>query len=226
MPLKFPVPIVYPITSGKSTPQTTPDILRLVRAAVDAEVPLFQIREKSLSARMLYELVVRAVSITHGSKTRLIVNDRVDVARAAAADGVQLTARSLPADVVRKTCGPEFVIGVSTHSREEAEAARAGGADFIVFGPVFETESKRAFGPPQGLDKLRDVTSALNEFPVLAIGGISLDNISACLDAGARGVAGISLFNNVEIYSALQYVPWRRIRLSDDETGGAYNCGG
>jgi len=191
MPLKFPVPIVYPITSGKASP---PDILRLVRAAVDAEVPLFQIREKSLSARALYELVVGAVSITRASKTRLLVNDRVDVARAAGADGVHLTAHSLPADVVRSACGPDFLIGVSTHSREEAQAARAGGADFVVFGPVFETESKRLFGPPQGLDQLREVTSEMGEFPVFAIGGITLEKIPACLSAGARGIAGITLF--------------------------------
>jgi thiamine-phosphate pyrophosphorylase len=178
----------------------------LIQAAVDAEVPLFQIREKALSARVLYELVMRAVSITRGSKTRLIVNDRVDVARAAGADGVQLTAHSLPADVVRRTCGAEFLIGVSTHSLEEAQAARARGADFVVFGPVFETESKRAFGPPQGLGSLCDVTRELNGFPVLAIGGIALDNIRACLDVGARGVAGISLFNNAEIYSTLRNV--------------------
>jgi thiamine-phosphate pyrophosphorylase len=145
---------------------------------------------------VLYELVVRAVSITRDTKTQLLVNDRVDVARAAGADGVHLTARSLPADVVRMTCGSEFLIGVSTHSLEEAQAARAGGADFVVFGPVFETESKRAFGPPQGLSKLHAITRALDDFPVLAIGGITLDNIAACLSAGARGIAGISLFNN------------------------------
>jgi len=200
MPLKFPVPTVYPITSGKSS---IPDILRLIHAAVDAEVPLFQIREKTLSARALYEVVVRAVSVTRDSKTRLIVNDRVDVARAAGADGVQLTARSLPASIVRRVCGSEFLIGASTHSREEAQAARDGGADFVVFGPVFETESKRAFGPPQGLEKLRDVARALDEFPVLAIGGITLENIPACLSAGARGVAGISLFSHPEIYLKL-----------------------
>ena len=200
MPLKFPVPTVYPITSGKSS---IPDILRLIHAAVDAEVPLFQIREKTLSARALYEVVVRAVSVTRDSKTRLIVNDRVDVARAAGADGVQLTARSVPASIVRRVCGPELLIGVSTHSREEAQAARDGGADFVLFGPVFETDSKRAFGPPQGLKKLRDVARALDEFPVLAIGGITLENIPACLSAGARGVAGISLFSHPEIYLKL-----------------------
>ena len=196
MPLRFPLPIIYPITSGKTT---TPDILLLVRAAVNAEVPLFQIREKSLSARALYELVVDAVSITRGTKTRLLVNDRVDVARAAGADGVHLTAHSLPAAIVRQVYGPEFLIGVSTHSSEEALSARAGGADFVVFGPVFETESKRAFGPPQGLDKLRDVTRELDGFPVLAIGGITLDNIPACMSAGASGVAGISLFSRNEL---------------------------
>jgi len=203
MPLKVTVPIIYPITSGAAT---TPDILRSVQAAVDAEVPLFQIREKSLSARALYELVVRAVSITRGSKTRLMVNDRVDVARAAGADGVHLTAHSLPADVVRMTCGAEFLIGVSTHSVEEARAARDGGADFVVFGPIFSTESKRAFGPPQGLAALRAITRELDGFPVLAIGGITLDNIAGCLSAGASGVAGITLFNNAEIYLTLRDV--------------------
>ena len=204
MPLKFRRPIIYPITSGATTPQTTPDdpqfsaVLQLVRAAVDSEVPLFQIREKSMDERVLYELVVRAVSITHGSKTRLLVNSRVDIARAAGADGAQLTAHSLPADVVRKTCGPEFLIGVSTHSHAEAQAAQAGGADFVVFGPVFETESKRAYGPPQGLKKLREVTLALNEFPVLAIGGITLENVGECVESGASGVAAIRLLNDAE----------------------------
>jgi len=204
MALKFPVTSLYPITGGKTTPQTTPDdpqfsaILELVRAAVNAEVPLFQIREKSLPGRVLYELVVRAVSITQGSGTRLLVNDRSDIARAAGADGVHLTTHSLPTAVVRSAFGPEFLIGVSSHSVEEAQAARDGGADFVLFGPVFETESKRVFGPPQGLDKLREVTRQLNEFPVFAIGGITLDNIAACLEAGAAGIAAIRLFDDVE----------------------------
>lgn len=148
--------------------------------------------------RVLYELVLRAVAITSGSQTRLLVNDRVDVARAAGANGVHLTAQSLPAAVVRRICGSEFLIGVSTHSLADARAAQTADADFVVFGPVFETESKREFGPPQGLDQLRAVTSELGEFPVLAIGGITLDNSSACLDAGAVGIAGISLFDSVE----------------------------
>jgi thiamine-phosphate pyrophosphorylase len=188
---------VYPITSGQATPDD-PQFLRLVRAAVDAEVPLFQIREKLLSARVLFELVARAAEITHGSKTRLLVNDRSDIARAAGADGVHLTAQSLPVEVVRKTCGAEFLIGVSTHSLAEAQAARDAGADFVVFGPVFETESKRAYGAPQGPEKLREVTRALGEFPVVAIGGITLENFSECFEAGARGVAAIRMLNTAE----------------------------
>ena len=192
--MRLNLPITYPITNGKTTPQTISDTLRFVRAAVEAEVVLLQIREKSLPARVLYELVARAAEISRDSKTRLLVNDRADIARAAGADGVHLTARSLPADVVRSTFGSEFLIGVSTHSLDEARAARDGGADFVVFGPVFETESKRGFGAPQGLDKLRQVADELRGFPVLAIGGISLENAGACFDAGASGVAAISLF--------------------------------
>jgi thiamine-phosphate pyrophosphorylase len=201
MPLQLPLPIIYAITSGATTSHTTPEspefsnILVLIEAAVAAELPLVQIREKSLSARVLYELTSRAVAITRGSKTRLLVNDRFDIARAAGADGVHLTTRSLPANIVRRVCGEDFLLGVSTHSIETALEARADGANFVVFGPVFDTESKRAFGPPQGLAKLREVTSALQGFPVVAIGGINLENVLECFDAGASGMAAIRLFN-------------------------------
>jgi len=148
-----------------------------------------------LHARVLFELVARAAEITRGSRTRLLVNDRSDIARAAGADGVHLTTQSLPADVVRKIFGAEFLIGVSTHSLEEARLARAAGADFVVFGPVFE---KRGYGAPQGVDKLAEVTRALGEFPVVAIGGITLDNVDECFQAGARGIAAIRLLNDAE----------------------------
>ena len=145
---------------------------------------------------MLYEITERAVEITRGSDTRLLVNDRSDIARVAGADGVHLTSKSLRAEVVRKIYGPQFLIGVSTHSLDEARAARTGGADFIVFGPVFETDSKREFGEPQGLNRLEEVTSELRGFPVVAIGGITLDNARVCFEAGASGVAAIRLLND------------------------------
>lgn len=209
MPINLPGPIIYPITNGTTTAQTTPEdlkfsnILRLVEAAVAAKVPLFQIREKQLSARVLYELTARAVEITRGGDTRLLVNDRSDIARAAGADGVHLTTKSLPANVVRKIYGPDFLIGVSTHSDEEALAAKVGGADFVVFGPVFNTESKRELGEPQGLEKLQEIAGKLREFPVIAIGGIALDNAGACFRAGASGVAAIRLFNDAERMSSI-----------------------
>lgn len=170
-------------------------LFHLVETAVIRQIPLFQIREKKLPTRQLHALVSRAVEITRGSSTRLLVNDRFDVALAAGADGVHLTSTSLPARIVREVCGPEFLIGVSTHSVEEARAARRGGADFVVFGPVFETESKREFGPPQGLEKLQEVTNELESFPVLAIGGVTLDNAEKCYAMGASGFAGISWFS-------------------------------
>ena len=110
---------------------------------------------------------------------------------------MHLTSQSLPAEVIRKIYGPEFLIGVSTHSLDEARAARVGGANFVVFGPVFETESKRAFGEPQGLDKLREVTSELGEFLVLAIGGITRENSASCIGAGASGFAAIRMFEEL-----------------------------
>src|SRR5689334_4028396 len=182
----LPQPILYAITSGATTSQTTRDdpefaaILDLIESAIIRKIPLFQIREKRLPTRTLYELVSRAAEITRGSATRLLVNDRFDVASAAGADGVHLTTVSLPTRVVREVCGPNFLIAVSTHSLDEARRARDEGADFVVFGPVFETESKRAFGPPQGLEKLQRVTSELRGFPVLAIGGVTLDNAESC----------------------------------------------
>lgn len=201
MPLNSHRPILYAITNGATKSETTPDdpgfnrILHLAEGAVAAQISLFQIREKNLNARVLYELVARAVKITRGSLTKLLVNDRVDIALAAGADGVHLTSASLPARVVRRICGPEFLIGVSTHSLETARDARDSGADFALFGPVFETESKRAYGPPQGLHKLQQITSDLQSFPVVAIGGITLDNAESCFAAGASGIAGIRLFD-------------------------------
>jgi len=147
--------------------------------------------------------VARAAELTRGSKTRLLVNDRSDIARAAGADGVHLTAQSLRVEVVRKTCGAEFLIGVSTHSLDEARAARAGGADFVVFGPVFETASKRVYGEPQGIDTLAAVARELGEFPVVAIGGVTLENAGECFDAGASGVAAIGMFNDAENLSSI-----------------------
>ncbi len=160
-----------------------------------ADIDLLQIREKRLNTRVLFELASRAASITHGTTTRLLINERADVASAAGADGVHLTAQSVPVEEVRRAFGSGFLIGSSTHSVTEAVEARNGGADFIVFGPVFETLSKRGYGEPVGIDALADVVSTLPGFPVLALGGIKLDNVVECARAGAAGVAAITMFD-------------------------------
>ena len=172
------------------------DILTLVRAGCRARVSLIQLREKNLPSRTLYELALRCAEITAGTYTRLLINDRADIARAARADGVHLTTRSVEACVIRRTFGTEFLIGVSTHSLAEARAARDEGADFAVFGPVFDTPSKRIYGTPVGLDRLREAAQNLSPFPLIAIGGVTLKNARVVLDAGAKGVAAIRLFSD------------------------------
>ena len=202
MPFNPQRPLLYLITSGETTLQTTPatkdfsSILRLIEVAVAWGVDLLQIREKKLSANVLYKLSARAAEITRGSATKLVINDRSDVAASARADGVHLTSHSLPAHVVRRTFGPDFLIGVSTHSMAEATAARAGGADFAVFGPVFETQSKRQYGEPLGPAELAKVAAELSPFPVIALGGLTTFNVAECIRAGAHGVAAIRMFSN------------------------------
>ncbi len=137
---------------------------------------------------------MRAVELAQGSATRLLVNDRADIARAAGADGVHLTTQSLSASVVRRCFGSELLVGVSTHSLAEVCAAESEGADFAVFGPVFETPSKARYGGPLGLTRLAEAARTVAPFPVIALGGVTRDNASECLRAGARGVAGIRLF--------------------------------
>jgi thiamine-phosphate pyrophosphorylase len=189
-------------------------ILTQVSAAVSAGIDLIQIREKNLSARVLFELCEQAVRLTTGTATRLLVNDRADIAAGAGADGVHLTTRSIDASTIRKTFGEELLIGASTHSLDEAVAARDGGADFIVFGPIFETPSKVEYGTPVGLGQLSKVARELAPLPVIALGGVTLANARDCLDAGASGIAGISIFGDDEaLASVIQAVKGE----SDDE---------
>jgi thiamine-phosphate pyrophosphorylase len=199
-----PQPIIYLITSGATTESSASSsedfrrVLAQVRAATSAGIPFIQLREKKLSARALYELTLASVEITRASMTRILVNDRADIARAAKADGVHLTTGSLEAERVRRAFGPDFLVGVSTHTFSEACAARDGGADFAVFGPVFDTPSKRSLGAPLGLDTLREASRQLAPFPLLALGGITLENAPLALRAGASGVAAIRLFNDIQ----------------------------
>ncbi len=192
-------PIIYLITSGEATPEnfdrTSREILDIVRVAVEAGVSIIQLREKHLSARQLFELAVEAAKITRESSTRLLVNDRADIALAAKADGVHLAANSLPVKIIRGNFPSDFIIGASAHTLEAARSAADNGADFAVFGPVFETPGK---GEPQGLEILAEVCGDLHPFPVMGLGGIDESNYSTVLEAGASGFAAIRFLNDSE----------------------------
>jgi thiamine-phosphate pyrophosphorylase len=170
-----------------------------ISRAVAAGIDWIQIREKDLGSRELLELARFAVAAARGTPTRVLMNDRLDVALAADAGGIHLGEKSLPLETVvewrRSSRRDDFQMGVSCHSPEAACAAAAGGADYIFFGPVFATPSKAAFGAPQGIERLREVCASV-KIPVLAIGGVNFENARECLKAGASGVAAIRLFQN------------------------------
>jgi thiamine-phosphate pyrophosphorylase len=166
------------------------DLEEIVAAAARGGAGAIQLREKDLSARDLYALGARLQTALSPYGVPLLINDRLDVALALDAAGVHLAGHSLPTAVARRVLGANKLLGVSTHSVEEARCAAEDGADFIVFGPVFTTPSKVVYGPPQGLQHLRTVIRAVR-IPVLAIGGIDHTNLSQVVQAGAYGVAMI-----------------------------------
>jgi len=183
-------PLLYYITDRRGLRGEDP--LPLVEQAVAAGVDLIQLRERDLSARGLLALAEAAQGRCRGSRTLLLVNDRLDIALAAGADGLHLPSHGLPVAEVRRRF-PDLLLGASCHNLDELRRAEEGGADFAVFGPVFETPSKRVYGPPVGLERLAEAARAAR-VPVLALGGITLENAGKCLRAGAAGMAAISLF--------------------------------
>jgi len=174
-------------------------LLEKIEQAAKAGVDWIELREKDLAGR---ELTALAASVLqHGGNTpRLLINDRLDVAIAANACGVHLGEHSLPVReakrfLTERCVGNRFLVGASTHSLHAAAEAEAAGADYVIFGPVFATPSKRSFGAPQGIRRLREVCECLG-IPVIAIGGITLENAAGCFRAGASGIAAIRLFQH------------------------------
>jgi thiamine-phosphate pyrophosphorylase len=188
----------------------TEKIERIVAAGVD----WVQLREKDLSgkdASLLAREALRCAS-NHAAQAledvpvRILVNNRLDVALAEQAGGVHLSENSVPMEEAKrlllafrstKTPSRDFLIGASCHSLEAAKSAASHGASYIHFGPIFATPSKAAFGPPQGLERLAEVCSSVR-IPVLAIGGITLENVRSCFSAGASGIAAIRLFQDCD----------------------------
>jgi thiamine-phosphate pyrophosphorylase len=162
-----------------------------VEEALKGGVHAVQLREKDLEIRELLRMAYELRKLTSGYRAKLFINDRVDVALAVGADGVHLGGSSMPAFAARKAAGEDMLIGVSAHSLTEAKKAEEEGADFVTFGPVFETPSKLKYGKPLGLDLFREV-SAMMSIPVFAIGGIKKERVKNVLDSGASGIALIS----------------------------------
>jgi len=214
--------ISYYITDRKQFPGTAAEqrarLLAKIAEATRAGVDFIQLREKDLPARDLESLAKEAVRVVRenagGKRTRLLINSRVDVAIAAEADGVHLRADDIAASEARvvfsKAGVHKPVIGVSCHSVSEVRLAESHGADFAVFGPVFEKSGV----PGQGLASLRaacgkvpargvEAAVPAGQMPVLALGGVNRDNAAACLEACAAGVAAIRLFQEDDIASII-----------------------
>jgi thiamine-phosphate pyrophosphorylase len=190
-----------------------PRILEAVRAGVD----LIQIREKDLRTRELVALVQEAVEYASGTNTRILVNDRLDIALAVDASGVHLGTQSLPPHAVRRCVPKDFLVGVSCHSVDDALGAEVAGADYALLGPIFPTASKLPFGPPLGLATLREAASRV-KIPILALGGINVERVKACAEAGTMGIAGISIFQDCDSLEL-------RVRAMRDEFLGPWEQG-
>ena len=185
MPVDFKL---YLITDRK---QVNMPLAAAVRLALEGGVRAVQLREKDLPVRELLALSQEMRMLTNEFGARLFINDRVDVAVAVNADGVHLGHTSMPAEAVRRVVGSNMLIGVSTHNLAEAKVAEAGGADFITFGPIFETPSKTELGNPVGLEVLKKLKNEIN-IPFYALGGIKSGNFTQVIHAGASGVSMIS----------------------------------
>ena len=173
------------------------DLLWVLEQALEGGVNAVQLREKDLGGRDLFDLAEKARRLCERYRASLFINDRVDVALAVDAAGVQLGKTSLPIGTARTLLGRKKLIGASIHSLEELTEAKKGGADFVLFGPVYFTPSKASFGAPQGLAALQNIVEK-SALPVYAIGGITSENTNAVKNLGVRGIALIAAIISAE----------------------------
>ncbi len=192
MSLDLQYPLICKITDGSLTDQNflqlSESTVSKCRTAAAAGVSMIQVREKAISAKNLLDLTRRILEAIADLPTHVLVNDRFDIALAANADGVHLPSDGLPIKAVRGVVPKSFIVAVSTHSIPELEGAASAGADLAVFGPVFETPGK---AEQVGLEGLCTACSAVEDLPVLALGGVGMEHLADLLKAGAAGFAAI-----------------------------------
>ena len=186
---------LYLITDRKLTQGH--DLIWVLERALDGGVRAIQLREKDLDGRELFKLAEKISVLCQRYDAQLYINDRIDVALAVDASGVQLGKTSLPIETARCLLGAEKLIGYSSHGVEEAIAAQRSGANFLLFGPVFFTPSKAPLGAPQGVAALQELVEKV-ALPVYAIGGINTASLTAAMTTGVRGVALISAIISAE----------------------------
>jgi thiamine-phosphate pyrophosphorylase len=167
------------------------DLLWVLEESLQGGVNAVQLREKDLGGKDLFDLAEKTRRLCERYQAPLFINDRIDVALAVDAAGVQLGRASLPIETARALLGQQKLIGYSIHSLEEVAAAENGGADFVLFGPIYFTLSKARFGAPQGLTALKKIVE-VSTLPVYAIGGITAENAMEVRRAGVRGIALIA----------------------------------
>ena len=187
--MSFQLPKIYPLTDVGLTGLTHAEQVR--RLAKGGAI-LIQLRDKTSGARHFLESAKAAIIAARECGVQLIINDRADIAAAAGADGVHLGQDDLPVAAARQLLGRKAIIGLSTHSLSQAEAALRQGIDYLAFGPVFSTGTKDDTAPEVGLDGLKAVRSKIGQFPLVAIGGITIDRALDVLQGGANSVAVIS----------------------------------
>jgi thiamine-phosphate diphosphorylase len=178
---------------SRGRPEDTDHLVRLVRYAAAGGVNLVQVRERGLADRHLLALTRQIIGAVDSTSARVVVNDRVDIALAAGAAGVHLRADSPPAAAVRAIVPAGFLIGRSVHSEGEAIESAGTGVDYLILGTIFPSASKPARTATLGLEPLARAARAV-DVPVLAIGGITADNVGAIAASGAAGFAAIGLF--------------------------------
>jgi len=183
------LPRIYPITdTAVSGLSHTEQVKRLI----DGGATFIQLRDKHGAPKDFLRDAETALSTARQNNVRIIINDRVDIAMVISADGVHLGQSDMPVEAARALLGPLAIIGYSTHNVAQAEHAATLPADYIAFGPIFDTRTKRDHEPVVGLHQLHDVRAVLGQIPLIAIGGITEDNLSQALDAGASSVAVIA----------------------------------